>query len=66
MTAGGCLAAPTHYSGQGDVGTGVIHHHNTANALLAGFRTNTFLPRLLCAFVAMDTGVNGFCLCRCD
>ena len=30
----GWLGAPTHYSGQRDVGTGVIHHHSTAQALL--------------------------------
>ena len=33
----GWLGAPTHYSGQRDVGTGVIHHHRAAEALFAGF-----------------------------
>ena len=37
----GWLGAPTHYSGQRDVGTGVIHHHRAAEALFAGFRTRT-------------------------
>ena len=30
----GWLGAPTHYSGQRDVGTGVIHDHSAAKALL--------------------------------
>ena len=35
----GCLASPTHYSGQRDVGTDMTHHHRAAEALFAGFRT---------------------------
>ena len=37
MTAGGCLAAPTHYSAQDISATGKKHHHNTAKVLFAGF-----------------------------
>ena len=29
----GWLGAPTHYSGQRDVGTGMLHHHNAVKAL---------------------------------
>ena len=39
VTAVGCLVAPTHYSGQRDVGTGMMHHHNAVKALFAGFRS---------------------------
>ena len=37
----GWLGAPTHYSGQRDVGTGVIHDHGTARALFAGLGRRT-------------------------
>ena len=37
MTVVGFLAAPTDYSGQRDVGTGTLHHHNAVKALFAGF-----------------------------
>ena len=57
MTAGDCLAAPTHYSGQGDVGTGVIHHHSTANALLAGFCPHNLSPDL--AAPSWESNVTG-------
>ena len=40
----GCLASLTHYSGQGDVGTGVIHNHSTAKALFAGSRRRSTTP----------------------
>ena len=39
MTAGGCFAAPTYYSGEYNLGTGTMHHHSAAQALFAGFRT---------------------------
>ena len=40
----GCLASPTHYSGQRDVGTGVIHDHGTVKALFAGSRYRSTTP----------------------
>ena len=40
----GCLASPTHYSGQRDVGTGVIHDHGTVKALFAGSRRRSTTP----------------------
>ena len=60
----GWLGAPTHYSGQRDVGTGVIHHHRAAEALFAGFRSRGKVLRLMCPFVRLDTDVDHFCLCR--
>ena len=39
VTPVGCLAAPTHYSGEHNLCTDVLHHHSTAKALFAGFRT---------------------------
>ena len=40
----GWLGAPTHYSGQRDVRTGVMHHHSAARALFAGFVRRTRPP----------------------
>ena len=62
----GCLASPTHYSGQKDVGTGVMHQHRPAKALFAGFRFRNKLPRRMHAFARINTDVNHFCLCRSD
>ena len=64
VTAVGCLAAPTHYSGEHNPGTGVLHHHRAAEALFAGHRTIFRLHRLMCRFVRFNTDVNNFCLCR--
>ena len=44
MTAGGCFAAPTHYSGEYNLGAGILHHHSTARALFAGLRCRTRPP----------------------
>ena len=45
MTALGCLASPTYYSGEYNPGIGMLHHHRAAEALFAGFRTrNGALP----------------------
>ena len=43
VTPVGCLAAHTHYSGEHNLCTDVLHHDNvnTAKALFAGFRTRT-------------------------
>ena len=38
------MAAPTHYSGEYNLGTGTLHHHNTAKALYAGSRRRTRAP----------------------
>jgi hypothetical protein len=38
------LAALTHYSGEYNLGTGTLHHHNTAKALYAGSRRRTRAP----------------------
>ena len=35
----GWLGAPTHYLGQGDVGTGMINHFDTSMRLFAGFQS---------------------------
>jgi len=60
----GCLASPTHYSGQRDVGTGMMHHHSTAKALFAGFRSRNELPHVLRPFVGSNSEGDHFCLCR--
>ena len=44
----GCLASLTHYSGQRDVGTGVIHHHRAAEALFAGAQSAANPPAIYC------------------
>ena len=38
------MAPPTHYSGQRDVGTGMMHHPSTAKALFAGSRRRSTTP----------------------
>ena len=37
MTVVGCLAAPTDYSGEHDLGTDVLHHHSAPKALSVCF-----------------------------
>lgn len=58
------MASPTHYSGQRDVGTGMMHHHNAVKALFAGFRSRNELPAVLRPFVGSNSEGNHFCLCR--
>ena len=61
-----CLAVPTHYSGEYNLGTCTLHHHSTAKALFVG-SCITFLPHHLThRFVRFDSGGNHFCLCRPD
>ena len=50
------MAAPTHYSGEYDLGTGTLHHHSTAKALFAGPCTTFLLHRLMHRFVRFDSG----------
>ena len=64
VTAVGCLAAPTHFSGEGNVGTGVLHNHNAAKALFAGFHAREKVLRLMCPFVPFNPDGNNFCLFR--
>ena len=64
MTAGGCLAAPTHYSGECNLDTGTMHQQSLAQALFAGFRFRNELPRPMHAFARINSGGNNFCLCR--
>ena len=64
MTAGGCLAAPTHYSGECNLGTGTMHQQSPAQALFAGFRFRNELSRRMHAFARINTDGNHFCLCR--
>ena len=44
----GWLGAPTHYSGQRDVGTGMIHHFDTSMCLFAGFQSAPKPPATCC------------------
>ena len=64
VTAVGCLAAPTHYSGEHNLCTDVLHHHSTAKGLFAGHRTTFRLHRLMCCFVPFNPDGNNFCLFR--
>ena len=64
MTAVGRFAAPTYYSGQRDIGTGMMHNHNAAKALFAGFRFRNELPRSMHPFAGFNSGGIHFCLCR--
>ena len=41
----GCLAAPTHYSGEYNLDTSTLHHHNTAKTLYAGSRRTGAPPK---------------------
>ena len=38
------MAPPTHFSGEGNVRTGMLHHHSTAKALFAGSRRRSTTP----------------------
>ena len=64
VTPVGCLAAPTHYSSEHNLCTIMMHHHSTAKALFAGFRSRNELPRVLRPFVGSNSEGNHFCLCR--
>ena len=64
MTAIGCLASPTYYSGQDISAIGKKHQHNVAQALFAGFRSRNELPPVLRPFVGSNSEGNHFCLCR--
>ena len=44
----GWLGAPTHYPGQGDIGTGMIHHFDTSMCLFAGFQSAAIPPATYC------------------
>ena len=66
VTAVGCLAAPTHYSSEHNLCTYMLHHHSTAKALFAGFRSRNELPRVLRPCVGFNPERNHFCLCRPD
>ena len=57
---------PSHYSGEYNRGTGMLHHHCAAEALFAAPRTYPASPCLLHTFTRVNKDVNHFCLCRFD
>ena len=66
MSTVGGLVPPTHFSSEGNVRTGMLHHHSTAKALFAGFHARGKVLRLMCPFGRSNTDVNHFCLCRAE
>ena len=66
MSTVGGLAPPTHFSGEGNVRTGMLHNHNAAKSLFVGFHAREKVLCLMCPFVRSNTDVDHFCLCRAE